>query len=87
VTQDVKDKLLDWIFAQGVSTVLLCGILTYLAYAIQFLVPAHFEAIEKGYGRNAEITARALESIASSHDRDRQMFIELLSGRTVTNKP
>jgi hypothetical protein len=79
--------VVEWLFQQGVSTVLLCAILAFLGYSVIFIVPTHFDQIEKGYGRNAEITAKAIEAIAASHDRDRQMFIDLLSGRQLTPKP
>ena len=87
MTQDSKEKLFDWLFSQGVSTVLLCGILAFLAYGVVVLIPAHNDQIERGYGRNAEIMARSLEAITLSHDRDRQMFVDLLSGRQLANKP
>lgn len=87
MTIDTKEKVIEWLFQQGVSTVLLVAILTFLGYAVTVMVPKHFDQIEKGYGRNAEITAKAIESIAASHDRDRQMFIDLISGRQLTHKP
>jgi hypothetical protein len=31
VTTEAKEKLIEWIFQQGVSTVLLCGILAFLS--------------------------------------------------------
>ena len=87
MTQDAKEKLFDWLFSQGVSTVLLCGILAFIAYGVVFLIPAHNDQIEQGYGRNALIVSKALEAMALSHDRDRQMFVDLLSGRQLENKP
>ena len=85
MTQDVKDRILEWMFQQGVSTVLLCGILAFMGYAVVFIVPSHIDQIERGYQRNAEITAKAIEAIAASHDRDRQMFVDLLNGRVPTS--
>lgn len=87
MTSDAKEKLIEWLFSQGVSTVLLCGILVFLAYGVIVLVPTHIAQIEEGYGRNAEIMSKSLDKIADSHDRDRQMFIDLLSGRQLVQKP
>jgi hypothetical protein len=87
VTVETKEKVLEWVFQQGVSTVLLCGILAFMGYAVVFIVPTHIDQIEKGYQRNAEITAKAIEAIASSHDRDRQMFVDLLNGRLPGSQP
>jgi len=87
VTQEVKERVLEWVFQQGVSTVLLCGILAFMGYAVVFIVPSHIDQIEKGYQRNADITAKAIEAISASHDRDRQMFIDLLSGRQLIKQP
>jgi hypothetical protein len=87
MTIETKERILEWVFQQGVSTVLLCGILAFMGYAVIFIVPSHIDQIEKGYQRNAEITAKAIEAIAASHDRDRQMFIDLLNGRTPVVKP
>jgi hypothetical protein len=87
VTQDTKERILEWVFQQGVSTVLLCGILAFMGYAVIFIVPSHIDQIEKGYQRNAEITAKAIEAIAASHDRDRQMFVDLLNGRIPNGQP
>ena len=83
MTQDTKDRILEWVFQQGVSTVLLCGILLFIAYAVLKVAPIHIDQIEQGYQRNAEILNKSLERLAESHDRDRQMFIELLNGRQI----
>ena len=83
MTQDTKDRILEWVFQQGVSTVLLCGILVFIAYAVLKVAPIHIQQIEDGYQRNAEILNRSLERLADSHDRDREMFIQLLNGRQI----
>lgn len=83
MTQDTKYRILEWVFQQGVSTVLLCGILVFIAYAVLKVAPIHIDQIEQGYQRNAEILNKSLERLADSHDRDRQMFIELLNGRQI----
>jgi hypothetical protein len=83
MTQDTKDRILEWVFQQGVSTVLLCGILVFIAYAVLQVAPIHIQQIEDGYQRNAEILNKSLERLADSHDRDREMFIQLLNGRQI----
>ena len=83
MTQDTKDRILEWVFQQGVSTVLLCGILVFIAYAVLKVAPIHIQQIEDGYQRNAEILNKSLERLADSHDRDREMFIQLLNGRQI----
>ena len=88
MTQDeLKSKLSEWIFGQAVSTVLLCGILGFMGYAVIHLVPAHLQQIEDGYRRNAEILSTSLEALAKSHDADREMFIRLLSGESLKDPP
>lgn len=84
MTDNAKEKLIDWLFSQGVSTVLLFAILAFLAHGVVVLVPTHIKQIEEGYGRNAEMMSRSLDKISDSHDRDRQMFIDLLQGRIPT---
>lgn len=83
MTQDAKEKLVDWLFQQGVSTVLLCGILCFMGYAVIYVVPTHIDQIDKGYQRNADSLSKSLERIVESHDRDRRLFIDLIQGRQV----
>lgn len=87
MTQDAKEKLIEWIFQQGVSTVLLCGILVFIAYAVLKVAPVHIDQIEKGYQRNAEILNKSIDKMMESHDRDRQMFVDLLNGRQLVKQP
>lgn len=87
MTIETKEKVIEWIFQQGVSTVLLCGILIFLAYAVLKVAPVHINQIEQGYQRNAEILNKSLDKMVESHDKDRQMFVDLLNGRQLVKQP
>jgi hypothetical protein len=87
VTVETKEKVLEWVFQQGVSTVLLCGILIFIAYAVLKVAPVHIDQIEQGYQRNAETLNKSIEKMMDSHDKDRQMFVDLLNGRQLVKQP
>ena len=78
MTDQTYQKTIDWLLNQGISTILLCAILMFLGYGIIYLIPDHITQIQKGYEQNAATLSRSLESIAESHDRDREMFLRLL---------
>jgi len=82
---ELKRKLVDWLFNQGASTVILIGILCFMGYAAIFLAPVHIEMIKTGYKEIADIHDKSMNKVVESHDKDRQMFIDLLGGRTLTN--
>lgn len=87
MTIDTKEAIIDWLKQQGVSTVLLCAILAFIGYGVVFLVPVHIEMIKDGYKEITERHAITVEKIVESHDRDRQMFIDLLNGRQLVKNP
>jgi hypothetical protein len=87
VTIDTKEAIIDWLKQQGVSTVLLCAILVFIGYGVIFLVPVHIEMIKDGYKEITDRHAVTIEKIVDSHDRDRQMFVDLLNGRQLATKP
>ena len=87
MTIETKEAIVDWLKQQGVSTVLLCGILAFIGYAVIFLVPVHLAMIKDGYKEVTERHAQTIESMVQSHDKDRQMFIDLLSGRQLVKNP
>lgn len=63
----------DWLFAQGVSTVLLCAILAALAYcgnyAVKTAIPAHLKQIQDGYLDAAKEHKETVKDLNSSHER------------------
>ena len=87
MTIDTKEAIIDWLKQQGVSTVLLCAILAFIGYGVVFLVPVHIEMIKDGYQEITDRHAITVEKIVESHDRDRQMFVDLLNGRQLVTKP
>lgn len=87
MTIDTKEAIIDWLKQQGVSTVLLCAILAFIGYGVVFLVPVHIEMIKDGYKEITDRHAITVEKIVESHDRDRQMFIDLLNGRQLVKNP
>lgn len=62
-------KLAEWMFAQGVSTVLLCAILAFIAYTIIVQVPLWQASIREGYKDQAASYERSLDRIAESFER------------------
>ena len=87
MTDQTKEALIDWLKQQGVSTVLLCAILAFIGYGVIFLVPVHIEMIKDGYQEVTDRHAVTVEKIVESHDRDRQMFVDLLNGRQLVKQP
>ena len=87
MTDQTKDAVIDWLKQQGVSTVLLFAILAFLGYAAIFLAPLHIDMIKQGYKDIADVNSQTIKNIVESHDRDRQMFVDLLNGRQLATKP
>jgi hypothetical protein len=87
VTFETKEAIAEWLKQQGVSTVLLCAILSFLAYAVVVLVPDHIRMIKEGYREVAEVQSATISKIVDSHNNDRQMFVDLLNGRQLVAKP
>ena len=85
MSEDLKNKIVNWLLQQGVSTVLLCAILSFMAYGIVFLVPTHLELIQKGYEKNASQFTNSLDAVVQSHDRDREMFLRMIDGKSFGN--
>jgi sirohydrochlorin ferrochelatase len=86
VTTDTKEAVIDWLKQQGVSTVLLIALLTFAGYAVTFLVPQHITLIKDGYKEMAESHEATVQKVIDSHDKDRQMFIEILNGRSLVKQ-
>jgi uncharacterized protein YabE (DUF348 family) len=86
MTTDTKDAIIDWLKQQGVSTVLLFLILLFIGYAVAVLVPEHINIIKAGYREVAETHEATVRKVIDSHDKDRQMFIDLLNGRQLVKQ-
>jgi inner membrane protein involved in colicin E2 resistance len=87
VTFETKEAIVDWLKQQGVSTVLLCAIMTFIGYAVIVLVPQHIAMIKEGYKEVSEIHSQTINKVVESHNNDRQMFVDLLNGRQLVAKP
>lgn len=61
--------------------------MVFIGYAVIFLVPEHIKMIKEGYKEVAEVNAATIGKIVESHNNDRQMFVDLLNGRQLANKP
>lgn len=63
--------VLEWLFNQGVSTVLLIINVTVMVYffnyALQTAIPAHLSAIQAGYDRNMQVMGGALKQLEAAH--------------------
>jgi hypothetical protein len=79
--EDTKKTIITWLGQQGISTILLCCILGFIGYGIVVLVPTHLTMIQDGYEKNAATLSRSLEKIADSHDKDREMFMRMITDR------
>lgn len=91
-------KLIDWLFHQGVSTVLLFG----LGVGIWVKLPAMMDAIDRGYQQNAKdhkaiadtylqsakLHANTVDKLVMSQEREQlehqRMMIELLKRSDIT---
>jgi hypothetical protein len=59
----------------------------FLGYAVVFLVPVHLTMIKDGYKEVSERNSQTIEKIVESHEKDRQMFVDLLNGRQLVKQP
>lgn len=78
----LKSRALDWLFQQGVSTVLLAAILGLLAwggkYMLEHAIPDHLRSIQEGYEHNASNLKDVMDAHIKHSDRERALLIELL---------
>lgn len=75
----VRDRLLEWLFQQGVSTVLLVAILSTLAYFGNYeqrvAIPQRIRDIQAGYDRNLEVHRRIEAAQRESFKEALQLLI------------
>ena len=80
--QDTKKLVAAWIAQQGVPTILLFCILGFLAYSMVVLIPEvdrkRSEEIAERVSALVERQNESLEKLVDSHDKDREVFIELM---------
>lgn len=76
--RDWKSVVVAWLVSQSVPTVLLCGILGFMGYAVVVLIPKHIDAINSGYARNSESLDKSVDKIVASQEKDRQLWITLI---------
>jgi hypothetical protein len=81
-----KKKLLEWAASQGISTILLIAILGFIGYGVVVLVPSHIKLIQDGYEKNAATLSKSLEKMADSHDKDRDLFMRIISGKVIVER-
>lgn len=97
MTQEAKDRILEWLFSQGTSTVLLVCILSFMAYEKTTLEPLRAEKIAaETRMASQEIADRmsqtsmaiaekhrdAIDRIIASHERERDVFLAMLQIKT-----
>jgi hypothetical protein len=80
---NTKKEVLSWLKDQGISTLLLISILAFIGYGVVVLVPSHILMIQEGYEKNAATLSKSLEKLAESHDKDRDMFMRMVSGKAL----
>ena len=73
----IREQLSDWLFQQGVSTVLLFAILAGGMYAARVMVPAHIESIKEGYRQMEDSHKKEredyLKAMVEQRDKDREV--------------
>ena len=82
---DTRKLVAAWIAQQGVPTILLFCILGFLAYSMVVLIPeVDKKRSEEIAQRISDLVTRQNEAITKmveSHDKDRELFIELMRDR------
>lgn len=88
-----REKTADWLFAQGLGTVLLlllvAGLLWFGHYAIETGIPRHLDQIQQGYKEISdkhEIVVKhisdrnesTIKQVIDQNDRDRQAILSLV---------
>lgn len=63
-----KQLAADWLFAQGVSTVLLVVLVATLIYVIKVVVPEHIAMIQEGYREQRIAFQESLKQQAAMHE-------------------
>ena len=83
--QDTKKLVAAWIAQQGVPTILLFCILGFLAYSMVVLIPEvdkkRSEEIAERISALVEKQNESIIMMVESHDKDRELFIELMRDR------
>lgn len=77
-TRDWKSRAAEWLFSQGVSTVLLFAIFAIAVYAVRTLVPMHLNQIQEGYERVGDDLKSVADKFDKDQDRDQQLLMKLL---------
>lgn len=83
---DVRKVVIAWLLSQGVSTVILCGILVFLGYLVLFSIPSHIKQIQQGYISQAKLYGDSLKLILDSHKNDREAFERILDRNSHESK-
>jgi hypothetical protein len=70
-----KARATDWLFLQGVSTILLGLLLVALGwagkYAIETGIPMHLQMIQSGYAANAAVYEKSIDKLLESRKEER----------------
>ena len=71
-----RAKAAEWLFSQGVSTVLLAlillGIYRAVNYAMDTAVPAHLQKIQQGYVEIQQSNEQQIKWLAETFERERK---------------
>ena len=85
---DTRKLVVQWAAQQGVPTILLFCILGFLAYSMVVLIPEvdkkRSEEIAERISALVERQNEAIVRIVDSHDKDRELFIQLMRSQLPT---
>ena len=74
-----------WVSEQSLPTVLLLVLIGSMAWTVYHVVhdvvPEHLKQIQSGYDRMAESHEKAITKVVESHEKDRQLFMDIFNGR------
>lgn len=86
---DFKERAVDWLTQQGLSTVLLIAVLIALSRGVPYILTetkGHIEAINSAHGQNIERISesfdRATDAFNKQAERDRQLLESVIQQRS-----
>lgn len=75
---EIRERAAEWIFQQGVSTVLLCAILGWLAWSVPRQVDAIAETLKEMESSHRQEREQRDATIAALLQRNRDLLLELI---------
>lgn len=77
---EIRERAAEWIFQQGVSTVLLCAILGWIAWSVPRQVDAIAATLKEMESSHREERERRDATITGLLQRNRELLLELFRG-------